>query len=126
MGISIKQKGSFSKIETFLTRMRHPFYYSKLHKYGKMGVEALAAATPRDTGLTAESWSYEIVNEGSRIKIIWTNSNLSEPGMPVAVLIQYGHATRNGGYVEGIDYINPALKPIFDELADSLWKEVIK
>lgn len=126
MGIRVKQRGNFSKIEAFFDRMKHPFYYRILNKYGQQGVEALSQATPRDTGKTAESWSYEIINTGKKIKIVWKNSNLAEAGMPIAVLIQYGHATRNGGYVEGIDYINPALKPIFDEIADSLWKEVTK
>jgi len=124
--IRVKQHGDFSKTEAFLNRMKHPFYYGMLHRYGKQGVEALRDATPRDTGKTAESWSYEIRQNGSRIQIIWKNSNLAEAGMPVAVLIQYGHATRNGGYVQGIDYINPALRPIFEEMADSIWKEVIK
>lgn len=124
--IKVKQSGDFSRTEAFLKRMRHPFYFGMLHKYGKQGVEALRAATPRDTGKTAESWGYEIRTSGDRIKIIWKNSNLAERGMPVAVLIQYGHATKNGGYVQGIDYINPALQPIFQEMADSIWKEVTK
>ena len=122
----VKNHGDFSKTEAFLKRVRHPFYFNKLHEYGRKGVEALRAATPRDTGKTAESWSYEIRTSGNRIKIIWKNSNLAERGMPVAVLIQYGHATKNGGYVEGIDYSNPALQPIFQEMADSIWKEVTK
>ena len=124
--IKVRQSGDFSKTEAFLKRVRHPIYFGTLDKYGRQGVEALRAATPRDTGKTAESWSYEIRTSGDRIKIIWKNSNLAERGVPVAVLIQYGHATRNGTYVQGIDYINPALQPIFQEMADSIWKEVTK
>lgn len=124
--IRVRQHGNFSKTEAFLNRMKHPFYYGMLHRYGKQGVEALRNATPRDTGKTAESWSYEIRQNNSRIQIIWKNSNLAERGMPIAVLIQYGHATKNGGYVQGIDYINPALRPIFEDMANSIWKEVTK
>ena len=126
MGIRIRQKGDFSKTEAFLQRMKHPFYFNILHKYGQMGVEALRSATPKDTGKTADSWSYEILTSGSKVKIIWTNDNLAERGMPIALLIQYGHMTRNGGYIEGRDYINPALRPIFDGIAESVWKEVTK
>ena len=86
-------------------------------------MEALARATPKDTGKTADSWDYEITEQKGRLKITWTNSNLND-GVSIAVLLQYGHATRNGGWVEGIDYINPAIRPIFDKIAKEAWKEV--
>lgn len=121
--IHIKQRGDFSKTEKFLKKSFGRDYISVLEKYGQQGVVALSAATPIDSGLTAISWSYEIIqNEGS-ISIIWKNSNVNK-GVNIAVILQYGHGTRNGGYVNGVDYINPALKPIFDKMADAAWKEV--
>lgn len=122
--ISVKQHGSFNTTEKFLKRMREKRFYNKLQKYGQAGVDALLQATPKDTGKTAASWSYEVVYSDGAVSIRWNNSNLAEAGMPVAVLIQYGHATRGGTYVQGIDFINPALRPIFDEIANSVWKEV--
>lgn len=126
-GIQISQKGDFSKSLTFLNNKR---YIRKniipiLKKYGEAGVEALREATPKDTGKTSESWSYEIDQHDNGARIIWKNSNVSD-WANVAVLIQYGHATKNGGWVEGIDYINPAMKSIFERLAEEAWKEVIK
>lgn len=122
--ISVKVGGSFKKTESFLKRNKR-MKFSSLDKYGKEGVQALAAATPVDTGLTAASWYYEIErNEGST-SIVWKNSNIVD-GTPIAVILQYGHATRNGGYVQGTDYINTALRPIFEKIADSAWKEVTK
>jgi hypothetical protein len=126
MSLRIKQKGGFSKSEAFLKRMSHPFYFSILNKYARQGIDALRSATPKDTGKTADSWSYEILTNGNGIKIIWTNNNLAERGVPIALLLQYGHMTKNGGYIEGIDYINPALRPVFDEIAKNIWKEVTK
>ena len=125
--LTMKQKGDFKHTETFLNKMLKRDYKSVLHKYGERGVAALKAATPRDTGKTAESWYYE-VRENERTKtvsLVFLNSNTSN-GIPIAILIQYGHGTRNGGYVQGIDYINPALVPIFDELSKEIWKEVTK
>lgn len=95
-----------------------------LNKYGQRGVEALSHATPVDTGKTAASWSYEIQESDNSIEIIWSNSNVNK-GLNIAILLQYGHGTRNGGYVVGRDYINPALQPLFDELADKAWEEVV-
>ena len=94
-----------------------------LHKYGRKGVEALAAATPRDSGKTADSWSYEIIEEGNSSKIVWKNSNIHD-GVVIALLLQYGHGTGTGGYVQGTDYINPAVEGIFRQMADDAWKEV--
>lgn len=121
--ISIKQKGNFSKTEKFLKKSFGKNYLNVLEKYGQQGVAALSAATPIDSGLTATSWSYKIIQNGSSISIVWENSNVQK-GVNIAIILQYGHGTRNGGYVSGRDYINPALKPIFDKMADAAWKEV--
>lgn len=126
MPIRFKQKGNFKRTEKFLMNAKERKFFKALDKYGREGVEALSQATPRDTGLTAESWDYEIHWSKGVFSINWTNSNLSEPGIPVAVLIQYGHATKNGGYVMGRDYINPAIAPVFDKLANDAWKEMTK
>lgn len=123
--IFIKQRGSFDKTEKFLKKSFGRDYVSVLQKFGQQGVSALYAATPIDSGMTAVSWSYEVKQEKSRISIIWKNSNVNK-GVNIAIILQYGHATRNGGYVEGIDYINPALKPIFEKMADAAWKEVTR
>lgn len=120
----ISQRGSFDKTEKFLKKSFGRDYIRILQKFGEQGVSALSAATPIDSGLTAISWSYEIVQKSSSISVIWKNSNENK-GVNIAIILQYGHGTKNGGYVEGIDYINPALKPIFKELADAAWKEVI-
>ena len=124
MPVIISQRGSFTKTLRFLKKIRSKKFYNKLEAYGRMGVEALSAATPKRTGKTAESCVYEIKITDKTVSIIWTNSNIVDDWANVAVLIQYGHATRNGGYVQGIDYINPAMKPIFDKIADEVWVEV--
>lgn len=121
--VTVKVKGSFAKTEAFLKKASKMQIRAILNKYGAKGVEALSKNTPVDTGLTAESWSYEIVETGSGYKIYWKNSNIVD-GVPIAIILQYGHGTGTGGYVQGRDYINPALQPVFDELADSAWKEV--
>jgi len=123
--ITFKQKGDFKNTETFFTKSRNigSTYMTMLSKYAEEGKAALASATPTDSGETASSWDYIITIKSGRAKITWTNSNDAN-GIPVAVLIQYGHATRNGGYVQGRDYINPAIKPIFDKIANELWKGV--
>lgn len=108
----------------FLKRASDSQKILKLEKYGELGVRALSAATPKDTGKTAESWGYEIVETDGGFSIIWTNSNKMQ-NTSIAVLLQYGHATGTGGYVQGVDYINPALEPIFDQLAKDAWREVI-
>lgn len=96
-----------------------------LDQYGQKGVDALKNATPKDSGLTSESWDYTIEYNNRGAKIIWTNSNRNQ-GVNIAIILQYGHATRGGGYVQGIDYINPALRPIFEEMADKIWKEATR
>lgn len=123
--ISFKQKGSFKKTEKLLKKSLGKDYRSVLEKYAREGVQALAAATPVRTGLTAASWSYEIIQNGSTLSVIWKNSNIQKY-VNIALILQYGHGTGTGGWVEGIDYVNPALKPIFDKMADAAWKEVTK
>lgn len=116
-------KGSFKNIENFFARMRARDYIHILDKYGEMGVEELSNHTPKDSGVTADSWWYEVNIYKHQIVISWHNSSVNE-GVPIAVILQYGHATNNGGYVQGIDYINPALRPIFNDILESAWKEV--
>lgn len=123
--ITLKQSGSFKNTEKFLKNAYGQNYRSVLERYGQLGVLALSAATPVRTGNTAHSWSYEIIQNENFLSIIWTNSHI-EKGVNIAIILQYGHATRNGGYVSGRDYINPAMKPIFDQMAQELWKEVRK
>lgn len=121
--IQIRQKGDFKKLTSFLEKAKEGLDIGVLDKYGRKGVVALSSATPVDTGLTASSWFYKIENKNGVAKIEFHNSNVQN-GVPIAVILQYGHGTRNGGYVVGIDYINPALQPVFDELAQNAWKEV--
>lgn len=121
--VIVKQKGDFSKTEKFLNTISKKLYYRNLQKYAEQGVAALASATPIDSGTTANSWDYEIRQTKNSVSIYWTNSNINK-GVPIAVIIQYGHGTRNGGYVQGRDYINPAMRPIFDKIAENVWKEV--
>lgn len=121
--ISFHQKGDFSKLTSFLEKAKESIKVGDLDKWGREGVAALQSATPRDTGLTAESWYYEVNRSRDRVTLSFHNRNIQN-GVPIAVILQYGHATRNGGWVEGRDYINPAVRPIFDKIADEAWKEV--
>lgn len=123
--ISFEAKGSFKRTEEFLRGAQRVDISAVLHRYGRAGVMVLAANTPVDTGLTAASWGYEIIREPGVHRLIFTNSSMAG-NTPVAILLQYGHATGEGGYVEGTDFINPALKPIFKELAFRAWKEVTR
>lgn len=123
--ISFKHKGNLSKTMQFLRRSNETVHTTKLKKYGDEGLKALSAATPKDTGKTASSWYYEIQEKPDGINLTFYNSNIQNE-IPIAIIIQYGHATRNGGWVRGRDYINPAIQPIFDKLANELWKEVTK
>lgn len=118
-------KGNFARTERFFHRSRRASFFSSLEELAQAGVDALSRATPVDSGLTAQSWDYEIRNEQGKVSIFWKNSNQNQ-GVPIAVIIQYGHGTGNGGYVEGVDYINPALKPIFEQIAGKVWKEVTR
>lgn len=123
--IVVKQRGDFRHLEGFFKRIKQMRLRDKLEKCGREGVDALAAATPVDTGLTASSWSYEIQMDESSYGITWVNTNVNK-GVNIALILQMGHGTRNGGYVKGVDYINPALKPVFDKFAEDLWGEVTK
>lgn len=123
--ISFRQTGDFSKLTRYLEKAKNAVHLGNLDKYGRAGVAALMSATPRDTGTTANSWSYEIKNTKKSVSITFNNSNIQN-GVPIAIIIQYGHGTNNGGWVEGRDYINPAIRPIFDSLAKDVWKEVTK
>ena len=125
MGIHVTCSGDLSKTKNFLNRLQTKKYLEKLEYYGEKGVEALRAATPKDTGKTADSWYYEIKQGRNTTTISWCNSNESD-GVSIAALIQYGHGTNSGVYVTGIDYINPAMKSIFDAIAKECWKEVTK
>ena len=125
MGIVFKHSGSFNKTEKFLQFATDiDNLQGSLDSYAQRGVSALAAATPKDSGGTANAWSYRIIRKKGSIKIEWLNSNLDSQGTPIAVLIQYGHATRNGSWVQGRDFINPAMRSVFDDIADGIWQEV--
>ena len=121
--VVMKQSGSLKNFEGFLYKNRKRRIYQLLNEYGKQGVELLRDATPVDTGKTATGWDYEIEVNSQGIARYWVNNNVNE-GVPIAILIQYGHATRSGSYVQGVDYINPALRPLFESMATKLWKEV--
>ena len=123
--INIKQKGNFEKTSKFLNKSRKAVTNPDLDKYGMMGVQALRSTTPKDTGKTADSWSYRIEQKNGQIALQFLNSNINQD-VPIAVIIQYGHATGTGGWVEGVDYINPAIRPLFYEIIDNVWKEVNK
>lgn len=123
--ISFRQKGDFSKTNRYLERVKSAARLSILDKYGRKGVAALASATPTETGKTASSWFYEISHNKGSATITFSNSNINK-GVPIAIILQYGHGTGTGGWVEGRDYINPAIQPIFDEIANEAWKEVTK
>lgn len=121
--IKISHKGDFTKTTKFLNKVSTKPIRNILDKYGNMGVQALSVATPVDSGVTASSWTYEIEITSSGYTINWNNTNINK-NVNIALILQTGHGTRNGGYVKGIDYINPALKPVFDQLAEEAWREV--
>lgn len=123
--VSFTHKGDFSKVNRYLLTLKANVKNVDLDAYGKAGVEALASATPVDTGLTASSWYYEIKRTSTSTTIEFKNSNIQN-GVPIAIILQYGHATNNGGWVEGRDYINPAILPIFDDIVEKAWREVTK
>lgn len=121
--ISYSQKGDFSKLTKFLEKAKESVHIGKLDQYGRRGVAALSAATPKDTGKTASSWGYTIEQSKGMAKLSFHNTNIQN-GVPIAIILQYGHGTGTGGYVVGCDYINPAIQPIFDEIANEMWKGV--
>ena len=123
--ITFRHKGNLSKTTRFLEGAKHAVRLADLDRYGREGVAALASATPVDSGLTASSWYYEITYTKAGAKITFYNSNIQN-GVPIAIILQYGHGTGTGGWVQGRDYINPAIQPVFDRLADDAWREVTK
>lgn len=123
--VKFRHKGDFSKLTSYFEKVKRVVRLSDLDKYGREGVAALASATPKETGLTASSWYYEITNTDGSVSINFHNSNIQN-GVPIAIILQYGHGTRNGGWVQGRDYINPAIQPIFDKIANNAWGEVTK
>lgn len=123
--IKIVQKGDFSKLNSFFERIKEVIKIGDLDRYGSMGVSALASMTPKDSGETANSWYYEIEREPGSVSINFLNRNVNK-GVPIAIILQYGHGTGNGGYVQGRDYINPAIQPVFDTIAENAWREVTK
>lgn len=123
--IKFRQKGDFSKLSRYLERVKEKVHLGDLDKFGRAGVAALASATPVDSGLTASSWYYQIERANGSVSISFHNSNIQN-GVPIAIILQYGHGTGTGGWVEGRDYINPAIQPIFDSIANDAWEEVTK
>ena len=123
MRVKFEVSGGFTKTERFLNRMKRREYLNVLDEFGRDGVQALRNATPVDSGATAEAWDYEIKRTRNYTEIVWTNSNIND-GVPIAVILQYGHGTGTGGYVQGRDYINPAVRPVFDKIAEKAWKVV--
>jgi hypothetical protein len=121
--IKVKVSGSFKNTEAFLFRMKNQEQFKALNKFGSIGVSALSSATPKESGETANSWSYKIIQKPGYYSIVWLNSYI-EDGIPIAVILQYGHGTGTGGYVQGRDYINPAIQPIFDKIIADMWKVV--
>jgi len=123
--IGFRQKGDFSKLSSYLEKAKEAARIGVLDKYGREGVAALASATPVETGKTAGSWYYEIKRQNGSVSLIFNNSNVNK-GVPIAIVLQYGHGTGTGGWVQGRDYINPAIQPVFDRIAETAWKEVTK
>lgn len=123
--ITITSKGNFDNTFKFLNKMEKLKVEPILKKYGEIGVKALSQATPVDSGVTANSWSYEIKMSGTSLTIYWKNSHVNK-GVNIAIILQYGHGTGTGGYVQGRDYINPAMRPVFDRMVEEVWKEVVR
>lgn len=121
--LTFSQSGDFGNTERFLKNVANDSFFANLDSYGKAGVQALADNTPRDSGETAQSWGYKVIRSRTNPGIEWYNTNVND-GTSVAILIQYGHATKSGGYISGRDYINPVIRPIFDKIAEDIWKKV--
>lgn len=124
--LRLKESGSFKNTFKFLKDLRERHWLKQLDRFGRLGVKALAEATPKDTGKTAESWQYEVITYEDNVTLRWYNTNVVDGWFNVAVMLQYGHGTRNGGWVEGRDYINPAIQPIIDKAVKGIWEEVTK
>lgn len=123
--ISVKHKGNFLKLTKYLTKVNSVAKISDLKRFGEEGVAALESATPVNSGITAKSWHYKIERTNGKVSITFYNSNIQN-GVPIAIILQYGHGTRNGGWVQGRDYINPAIQPIFDKITENAWREVTR
>lgn len=123
--ISFRHKGDFSRTTRYFEKVKRAARFNFLDKYGEEGVSALSSATPVESGQTAGSWGYEIVRSQGSVSIVYTNSHINQ-GVPIAIILQYGHGTGTGGYVQGRDYINPAIQPVFDKIADQAWREVTR
>lgn len=123
--ITIRSKGDFSKTKRYLDKLRRAIQLGIFDKYGREGVAALASATPVETGETANSWHYEVTRSSTGVSLIFTNTHINK-GVNIAIILQYGHGTGTGGWVEGRDYINPSIRPVFDKLSENLWREVTK
>lgn len=127
IGFKIKSKGDWNDTEHLLNKLQNKHDYKVLEKYGREGVAALSAATPVDTGVTASSWDYRIeIQNGQSIKLIFTNNSKTKDGIPIVILLHYGHGNGRGGYIQGRDFINPVVQPLFDKIADEFWREVIR
>jgi len=124
MPMRMSSKGDTKRTESFLTRLKRNDIFADMDRYGQAGVEALAQATPKDTGETATSWHYKVTKTPRYVRIDWYNTHVDDTGTQIAVLIQYGHGTGGGGYVQGRDYINPAMRPLFDQIVNDIWKKV--
>lgn len=118
-------RGNFNNLNNFCKKMSKKDFKSVLHLYGQEGVEALRTSTPKDTGKTADSWSYEIIEDSKSINLAWTNTSSTINGVPIVILLRWGHATGSGGYVEGREFISPAIQPIFDRFVEVTWKEIV-
>lgn len=123
--LRLKTRGSYKKSFTFMEKLLEFFNKGGLNKYGERGVKALLDATPKDTGLTSKSWTYKVVRENGKVSIVWSNTNVQN-GVNIAVILQYGHATRTGYWIEGRDYINPAMKSVFDSISREAWEEMMQ
>ena len=123
--IRFESKGDFSRSIKWLTKLQRAEFYNKINSLAATGTSALASATPVESGQTAASWSHQVTISGRGARIEWTNSNVNQ-GVPIAIILQYGHGTGTGGYVAGRDYINPAMRPIFEKIAEEVWKEVTR
>lgn len=122
--IKVSMKGNFKNTKSFLDKLHSRRFYDRLDYYGRKGVEALKAATPVDTGATRDAWNYKIEVNDKHALIAWDNDNKTSDGVPIVILLQYGHGTRNGGYIRGKDFINPAISPVFDDIVEMLEREV--
>lgn len=122
--IKVSSSGDFKNTDKFLNTMRSGSIFRNLERFGRMGVDALSSATPVDTGRAAHSWTYQVGVNGSVYSISWLNTDV-EGGLNVIILLQFGHGTGTGGYVQGRDFINPAMKPVFDQIAEGVWREVL-